>query len=93
MSSEAPQGSQPTTVTLPSTASYVGRDGEHDHHHYSAYHDQLWVVRSGGETISMGLDDLEDWIDYVDSRHGWVELRYNPDDPFAALAAEIEEAI
>jgi len=92
--SEAPsptQGRDENAPVLPSSASKLGVDGEGDTHHYSAYHGRLWVVRAG-ETLTMDLDgeQLAQWVDYVDEKHGWAELHWSDGSVVATLSAGVE---
>lgn len=80
-------------------ADYLGRDGTDATHFWSIYHQRVIVFHDGSThsidvparmTDGTRIDNLADWVDYIDRRHDWRELRISGglvDDLRAALEA------
>ena len=57
----------------------VGIDGEGSTHHFHAVRRRIYVVTDDEIEVTQHIGErhLKEWIDYVDEKRGWQDLRYS----------------
>jgi len=72
-------GADKTSATILSGPkhNHLGTDTEGDHHYWNRAADVVMVVTDDGDrTQRYTVDDVSNWVDYVDDRRGWGDLRF-----------------